>query len=316
MRHSNFPPSFRPVGARPAPAAGTPAEPAFFSAQISSAQRFFLNLSPQPSSRLVVVCAGCEHCEADYHVHRTDFAYYSIEFVARGEGTLQLRGKDCHLVPGAIFAYGPGIAHDIRCNPHEPLVKYFVDFVGRESLQLLKPPAPEPGQIVQSATPDQILRVFDDLISAGMHPTPFTPRLCAAIVEQLLARVAESAVPLGTIGSLAFETYQQCRQFIDAHYLEVKGLAEIADRCHIDPAYLCRLFGRFDHQSPYRYLLQLKMQHAAQRLATSGILAKQVARELGFSDPFGFSRTFRRMIGVSPRQFMQMQRPIPSGTRA
>lgn len=293
--------------------AAAPGEPEFFSAQIASAQRFFLDLNPQPSRRLVVVCGGREHCEADYHVHRADFAYNSIEFVARGEGTLQLRGRNCQLVPGVIFAYGPGIAHDIRCDPHKPLVKYFVDFVGRQSPDLLKHPGPEPGQMVQSSAPDQILRVFDDLINAGTRQTPFTSRICGAILEQLLLRVAESAVPLGTIGSLAFETYQHCRQFIDAHYLELKGLAEIADRCHIDPAYLCRLFGRFDHQSPYRYLLHMKMRHAAQRLQTPGALAKQVARELGFSDPFQFSRTFHRLMGVSPRQFMQMQRPLPAG---
>ncbi len=57
------------------------------------------------------------------------------------------------------------------------------------------------------------------------------------------------------------------------------------------------------------------MQHAAQRLQSPGILAKQVAMELGFSDPFQFSRTFRRIIGVSPRQFMQLQRPIPAAGR-
>lgn len=308
-----------PTSSAVAPRRSVPAtarkEPEFFSAQISSAQRFFLDLAPKPARELVVVCGGREHCEADYHVHRADFAYYSIEFVARGEGTLQLHGKDYPLVPGVIFAYGPGIAQDIRCNPQKPLVKYFVDFVGQESQQLLRPPGPEPGQIVQSSSPDQILRIFDDLVGAGMRQTPFTARICAAILEQLLLRVAESAVAMGTIGSLAFETYQQCRQFIDAHYLEVSGLAEIVDRCHIDPAYLCRLFARFDHQSPYRYLLRLKMQHAAQRLQEPGILAKQVAMELGFSDAFQFSRTFHRIIGVSPRQFMQMQRPVPAAGR-
>ena len=315
MRHRFALASSPPVGPRRSAPAAARKEPEFFSAQISSAQRFFLDLAPKPSRELVVVCGGREQCEADYHVHRGDFAYYSIEFVARGEGTLQLGGRECRLVPGVIFAYGPGIAQDIRCDPQKPLVKYFVDFVGQQSRQLLKTPGPEPGQIVQSSSPDQILRVFDDLVAAGMRPTPFTGRICAAILEQLLLRIAESAVSVGTIGSLAFETYQQCRQFIDTHYLEVKGLAEIADRCHIDPAYLCRLFGRFDHQSPYRYLLRLKMQHAAQRLQTPGILAKQIAMELGFSDAFQFSRTFRRIIGVSPRQFMQMQRPIPAAGR-
>lgn len=296
---------------RKRPPASSAGEPAFFSAQISSAQRFFLDLNPSPEQRLVVVCGGCEHCEPDYRIHRTDFGYYSIEFVARGEGTLLLDGKTHQLVPGVVFAYGPGISQDIRCEAERPLVKYFVDFVGEEALALLQSPAPRPGEVVQVSSPDQILRLFDDLVATGLRQTRFSERICAAIVEHLLLRIGETAVAPGTIGSMAFESYQACRQFIEEHYLEVHSLAEIAERCHVDAAYLCRLFGRFDHQSPYRYLLRLKMTHAAQRLQTPGMLAKQVAAELNFSDPFQFSRTFHRVMGISPKQFIHLQRPAP-----
>jgi AraC-like DNA-binding protein len=153
--------------------------------------------------------------------------------------------------------------------------------------------------------------VFDDLIRTGQRQTPFTSRICRTILEHISLKVAETAVPLGTIGSAAFETYQQCRQLIEENYLRMESLEEIARPCNVDPAYLCRLFARFDHQSPYRYLMQLRMREAARRLAIPGTTAKQVAGEMGFGDPFHFSRVFRRVIGVSPRQFMQMQRPAP-----
>lgn len=285
-------------------------EPEFFSSQISQADRFFLDLDPPAGQRLAVVCGGGEHCQPEYHLTRTDFAYYSIEFVAGGEGKLTLAGKTHDLMSGAVFAYGPGIGQDIRCNPARPLVKYFVDFVGEAALPLLSPPGPAPGGVVQSSAPEDLLRLFDDLIAAGMRRSPFSSRICAAILEQMLLRLAETSVALGAVGSLAFETYQTCRQFIESHYLELGGLAETAERCHVDAAYLCRLYARFDYQSPYQHLLRLKMRRAAQRLREPGVLAKEVAAEMGFADPFQFSRTFRRIIGVSPRQIMNMQRPM------
>ena len=76
----------------------------------------------------------------------------------------------------------------------------------------------------------------------------------------------------------------------------------------MDPAYLCRLFGRFGHQSPYRYLVRLRMAQAARRLQSPGTLVKQVAGDLGFTDPFHFSRTFKRVFGVSPGRFIRLQR--------
>jgi AraC-like DNA-binding protein len=76
----------------------------------------------------------------------------------------------------------------------------------------------------------------------------------------------------------------------------------------VDPAYICRLFKRYAHQSPWQYVLRLKMRDAAQRLQSHQVLVSDVAYEFGFHDPFQFSRTFRRVLGISPRQFVQLQR--------
>src|SRR5271165_6339627 len=106
-------------------------EPDYFSAQISDARRFYLDLNPPASDPLAVVSGGSEHCRPDYHIRRPGLRYFSIEFVAAGAGSLTLSGKHYRLSPGDIFAYGPRIPHDIQCDPNRPMVKYFVDFTGR-----------------------------------------------------------------------------------------------------------------------------------------------------------------------------------------
>ena len=68
----------------------------------------------------------------------------------------------------------------------------------------------------------------------------------------------------------------------------------------MDVAYLCRLFQRYDHQSPYQLLLRLKMNFAAEWLQQPGALVKQVAERAGFTDPFHFSREFKSVFGVAP----------------
>jgi AraC-like DNA-binding protein len=294
-----------PAGGREQAPSG---QPGFFSSQVTEAQRFFLDLEPPPGKRLAVVSGGRESCAPDYRIRRPGFLYRSIEFVARGEGSLRLGGEVHRLVPGAVFAYGPGIPHDIRTDPGRPLVKYFVDFAGRESRRLLRRPAPEPGRIVQTSSPDEVLRLFDDLVRSGRRSTPWSARICAAILEHLVLKIAETAIPLGAAGTLAFETFQRCRSAIDEGFLELRTLGDIARRCRVDPAYLCRLFGRFGHQSPYRYLVRLKMDHAARRLREPGALVKRVACEMGYDDPFHFSRAFKRVLGVPPGRFVGMGR--------
>ena len=288
---------------RPSRNPGRDGSPEFFSPQVSQARRFYLDLKPPRRQGLAVACGGLEHTTADYAIHRANFPFYSIEYVARGRGTAGLGGPDQALLPGRVFSYGPGIRQDIRSDPASPLVKYFVDFTGRNARELLRSCGLEPGGVSQSFPPHALQAVFDELIDCGLRHTPRCAELCAKLLECLALKIADSRAPLNTSAALAFTTYQQCRQHIQEHFRRLKSLEQIAAECRFSGAYLCRLFRRFDHQSPYQCLLRLKMNLAADRLQQPGVLVKQVAEQAGFNDPFQFSRAFKSVFGMSPDAF-------------
>lgn len=81
----------------------------------------------------------------------------------------------------------------------------------------------------------------------------------------------------------------------------------MAQECHVDAAYLCRLFRRYGHQSPYQYVLRLKMNAAAELLQKPDALVKQTAKQIGFSDPFHFSRAFKSVFGLAPDAFRRLR---------
>lgn len=284
--------------------------PAFFSAKVAEAQRFYLGLKPSRTRPLTVVCGGREHCAANYRIDRATFPYWSIEFVAQGRGSLRLKGAKYDLVPGTLFSYGPGIAQHIGSDPAAPLVKYFVDFTGKSAETLLRRYGPAPGGVQQTAAPGEILALFDDLIRNGLRDTPFSKPITAVILQHLLLKLAETALPHGAAGTLAFATYRRCRQRMDERWRQLQTVEQIATECRVDAAYLCRLFRRFDHQSPYQCLLRIKMARAAEHLLAQDASVKEVADALGFSDRFHFSRVFKKVIGVSPGQFARSSRPV------
>lgn len=286
------PPKRKPAGA-----------PAFFSAAVAEARRFYLDLNPARSHALSVVCGGLEHCTPDYSIRRNTFPFYSIEYVARGSGSVKLRGEAFTLAAGTIFSYGPGVPQEISGDPKSPLVKYFVDFSGSRAVSLLKACKLPPGQVAQIHPPNALAALFDELIQSGLSLGRGNAELCVKLLECLALKIAAANGPRKGVETLAFATYQQCRQHIEQHCLKLRTLEQIAEECHADKAYLCRLFRRYDQQSPYQYLLRLKMNHAAERLQQTGVLVKQVAEETGFADPFHFSRVFRNVLGVSPASF-------------
>jgi AraC-like DNA-binding protein len=289
------------------PSPNTPTGPEFFSREVREARRFYLDLSPAATRHAAVVCGGREHCTPYYAIDRPSFPYFSLEWVARGHGCLTLAGHDYTLVPGSVFSYGPGVPHHITSSQGDPLVKCFVDFTGRRAGELLGQSDLPPGSCGRTFAPAEIEDLFDDLISNGLKNTRFSVRICDVLLEHLLLKIAELLVPGPSAPSPAYATYQRCRQHVQTHYVELRTLAQIARQCHVDPAYLCRLFRRYDHQSPYQFLLRLKMNLAAGRLQDPGTLVKQVAAELGFTDAGHFCRAFKGVFGLSPEAFRRLR---------
>ncbi|HLP78637.1 MAG TPA: AraC family transcriptional regulator [Candidatus Paceibacterota bacterium] len=281
--------------------------PEFFSQHVAEARRFYLNLAPPKSATLAVVCGGREHCTPDYAIHRSTFPYYSIEFVAQGRGVVRLQKDEHPLHAGKVFCYGPGIRQDIATDPSEPLVKYFVDFVGTNALDLLHAGGLQPGQALQVVAPGDLQVVFDELIHNGLRATRFSPEICSKLLECLSLKTAELTAPSEGVESPAFITYQKCRQHIQQNFERLRTLDQVSRECHLNNAYLCRLFRRFDHQTPYQFLMRLKMNRAAERLHEAGALVKQVAEQSGFSDQFHFSRAFKSVFGVSPDSFRKLR---------
>ncbi len=286
------------------PGQGTPG---FFSADVAKARRFYLDLNPPPNRQLAVVCGGLEHCTPDYAIRRETFPFYSIEYVARGSGEVKLRGRTHSLQPGRLFSYAPGIPHQINGDAANPLIKYFVDFAGTSAAELLRSCGLPPGRVSEVFPANALQPLFDELIQAGLQVRRKSDVLCAKLLECLVLRIGGTRAPLAGAETPAFMTYQQCRRYIEQHSLRLRTLAQIATECHVNNAYLCRLFRRYDNQSPYQYLLRLKMNHAAERLQQPDALVKVVAAESGFRDPFHFSRVFASVFGISPAGFRELR---------
>jgi AraC-like DNA-binding protein len=155
--------------------------------------------------------------------------------------------------------------------------------------------------------PAEIQPLFDELIRNGLRGTPWSPKICVKLLEGLILKMFDARAPLPSQNTLAFSTYQQCRGYIDQNFLRLHSLEQISAECSVDATYLCRLFKRYDQQTPYRFLIRLKMNYAAERLHSADAMVKQIAEETGFINQFHFSRVFKSVFGLSPRSLIKFR---------
>ena len=285
------------------PVIDTATHPPFIAEQVRDYRYFFLNLVPSPRSKLTVACGGVECCAPEYEIHRADFPFFGIEYVARGRGTIRLSQIESELVPGSVFAYRPFSAHRIRTDPGDPLVKYFIDFSGKAAGQIISPSVFGPDGLAHLYDAQPIHEVYEQLLATGLKGGRMAPRLCSVLLELLSLRIEEYAHQPLKIESRARQTFERCRTYLQTHFRSLCSVSELADRAHLDPAYLARLFDRFAGESPREMLTRLKVNEAAAHLIGGSYTVKEVAAQVGYSDPYHFSRVFKKYHGTAPTRF-------------
>lgn len=277
-------------------------QPAFISRAVTQARCFYLELNPKDERSLTVICGGWERCAPNYEINRRRFSYYGVELVADGEGWLELDGKEYALQRGSAFAYGPGTPHRIRTDSNNCLGKYFVDITGKACRDLLEETGLAPGEYRLLTEPEVAELAFEQVIASGQGDGRFATRITALETEALLLRMAEAPLA-GDERQHSRRTFTRCRAYMDAHFLDLPSVQAAALACHIDPAYLSRLFAMHGYESPYRYLMRRKMAHAAGLLHGGSLIIREVADRLGM-DAFQFSKVFKRVYGISPAKFL------------
>jgi len=280
----------------------------FISTQITSGEYYYLNLNPGKQAGETVVCGGREQCAANYRIERDGFRYPTIEFVAAGKGRLTIHGTRYELRPGMVFHYGPRTPHLIETDPDHPLLKNFVSFTGHELTEMLKHSVFRRGIPLYASRPFRIRSIFENLISTGNVQSRNRDALCVLLLRQLILVADDTAMDAATAASPAWQTYLRCRQHIERNFLEIPTVNDAAQACFVDQAYLARLFKRFADESPLQLLNRVKMNKAAELLGNRNMLVKEVAEAVGFSDPYHFSRVFKRVYGIPPETFSQNAR--------
>lgn len=141
----------------------------------------------------------------------------------------------------------------------------------------------------------------------AMATEPNTPDL-HAVREALLTLTLGLYRRILDGGEAQFDTRAQlvgrAVKFVRAHAGEALALSEVARAVHVSPNYLTALFRAETGMPLGRFILGERIARGQALLRAPDASVKAVALELGFADPFTFSRAFKRVTGQAPRVWL------------
>jgi AraC-like DNA-binding protein len=149
-------------------------------------------------------------------------------------------------------------------------------------------------------------RWLHDLLDQLIETSRLRPAARKTISELLLRLILERAredLRRDNRISPAERKYEDCRRYLTDNYLRIRRLSDAARDCGLSAVHLSRLFRRFAAESPHAFLARTKMNHAAELIARDNSSVKAAGAQVGYDDPYHFSRVFKRVHGVAPSRF-------------
>jgi AraC family transcriptional regulator len=155
---------------------------------------------------------------------------------------------------------------------------------------------------------DRVVQVaqwlYEDSKNGGLGGKLYADSLIRMLSVHLLDRYGTASGSQAALPKkLARKQLDGALQYIHAHLEQDISLDDIAASAHVSSSHLMRLFKEATGLPPHRYVIQERIRKA-QRLLLSGCPVQEVAASLGFSDQSHFHRHFKRIHGVTPREFV------------
>lgn len=227
---------------------------------------------------------------------------YSLNLVSEGRGILHTRTAQYPLEPGDVFFTLP--QQEFRVENTEHIHFLYVSFLGiranalMERLELHSNYGIFHGQEALIPTWKQALGVSNpenlDLLTEGLLLYTLA-HLCKTTRETVSAAASTDII-------------LKVKQYIEENFHDPDlTLRSVAAHFGYNHKYISQKFIKTVLIGFNDYLQNLRIQHA-QKLIDSGMQnVTEIAKRCGYNDPFYFSRLFKEMKGISPKQYI-MQR--------
>jgi AraC family transcriptional regulator len=130
------------------------------------------------------------------------------------------------------------------------------------------------------------------------------------VIFELLYEIFDTSTNLCALksGNREYQNHQlpvveRAKEYIHVNFKEDIGIQEIAQNCFASPFHFSRIFKKFTLQSPYQYLLSIRLKHSEILLKSNMLSIAEVAVSSGFSNPDYFATAFKKKYKLMPTDF-------------
>lgn len=233
---------------------------------------------------------------------------YQLLYIVSGKGHFYFHGEDRVVYAGRMVLIQPRQEQRYEYFGEDKPEVYWVHFTGSDVKNILRSyniPMDDP--IFYSGASSTYSYLFKEMIHELQNCKTRYEDLLAMYLRQiflLVQRTRQEERP--TVSTYIQEEMEFARRYFNEHYNEPISIQEYAESRNMSVCYFQRNFKQIVKHTPMQYLLTIRVNNAASLLETTDYSMAEIAAIVGYEDPLYFSRLFRKIKGVSPRDYRNL----------
>ena len=253
---------------------------------------------------LCVYHCGMEECEPGHSYGPAVRDHFLIHYILDGQGRFHIDGKVYNLHKNQGFLICPDIVTYYEADREDPWTYTWVGFQGvKAEMYLRYAGLTRENPVFTYDKGDYIRECFSKMIDASKLKKGGEIRL-QGLLYLFLSELIEAADGYVEAGEKQQEVYiRKAIQYIEMNYSRDISVMELAKHIGLDRSYLCSLFKEYLKVSPREYLIRYRMDKACELMKNPSLSISDVARSVGYNDPLGFSKMFKKVKGCSPKEY-------------
>lgn len=225
---------------------------------------------------------------------------YDLWFIFEGVGKMELNATRYDMGPGTFFLFTPGSRFHATQDPSRRILVFWVHFSILDSRGLMIPPPqlnlPSHGRILRDA--DLFRSMAQKCEAVYRRADALGAVQSRLLLEQMLLHLWEETIH--PVPSILDSRIHEIVSAIQRDPSMKWSLNDLARKLNMSRSLFTRHFRRITKVSPVHFMIQARLNRAAQLIRESDISLTEVANMLGYNDLYFFSRQFKKFMGHPP----------------
>lgn len=231
--------------------------------------------------------------------------HYLFHYVISGKGRLYANEKVYEITARHGFLVVPGQITTYCADEEDPWEYTWLEFDGLRAHESLNMAGISGSRPVYTAWNAEAGRLLEEEMMYIVNHSDASPVHLIAHGFLFLDQLVQSSADRRHNSERRLRDFyiREALTFIEQNYQRDISIEEIAAVCGLNRSYFGKVFRDAVGESPQAYLLHYRMARAAQLLKETRRTIGEIAGQVGYANQLHFSRAFKNVHGVSPRDY-------------